>query len=306
MKERDMEHSIGNQSHDKISPTAKLAAYFRSLSEIPFSKEIAEAIQAEQAAKQMVGDKLSMMAKFQAPLIEARYRTINASLEQIKPEVVLEFACGLLPRGLEFAQRSITYIGTDLPDILSESSLILNSIASRLGISKEKFHFQPCNVLNKDEVYKSVSKYENYKVAICNEGLLMYLNMQEKATMAENVREILLQSNGAWITTDIVTRNSRRDLFDSLKSDQKDLVKSVFGDISNQVGRDVIENDFPSEAEAFNFYKTLGFDIMKLPFRDTNCTLSTLSNASSVTREWIDIFDALLSKFEAWILTPKR
>jgi hypothetical protein len=95
------------QSHDKISPTAKLAAYFRSLSDIPFSKEIAEAVQAEQAARQMLGDKIVMMAKFQAPNIEARYKTINAGLKEIAPEVVIEFACGLLPRGLELVQDDI-------------------------------------------------------------------------------------------------------------------------------------------------------------------------------------------------------
>ena len=36
------------------------------------SKEIAQALQAEQVARQTLGDKLSMMTKFQAPIIEAR------------------------------------------------------------------------------------------------------------------------------------------------------------------------------------------------------------------------------------------
>lgn len=299
-----MEQSDNKQSHDKISPTAKLAAYFRSLSDIPFSKEIAEAIQAEQAARRMLGDKITIMAKFQAPLIEARYKTINAGLKKIDPEVVIEFACGLLPRGLEIAQSNIDYIGTDLPDLLSESSSILSGIAFRLGIATEKLRFQSCNVLNKDEVNKSASIFKGQKIGVCNEGLLMYLNMKEKAVMAENVREILLPSNGAWITTDIVSRDSRRDLFSSLKPNQNDFIKSVFGDISSQVGRDVTENDFANEDEAVNFYKNLGFEIEKYAFRDVNCKLSTFLHISSDEKEWIDILEIILSKFEAWILTP--
>jgi len=301
-----MDKSDLKQSHDKISPTAKIAAYFRSLSDIPFSKEIAGAIQAEQAARQMLGDKLPVMAKFQAPLIEARYKTINAVLKNSEPEVILEFACGLLPRGLEFMQSDIDYIGTDLPDLVSESSSILSDIASRSGFLKEKLRFQPCNVLNKDEVNSAVSIFKGKKIAVCNEGLLMYLNMNEKAIMAENVREVLQGSDGTWITTDIVTRDSRKDLFESLKSSQNAFVKSVFGVISSQVGRDITGNDFANEAEAFDFYKNLGFKIEKYRFHDTDSTLSTLSNASSDMTEWIDILDTILSKFEAWILTPEE
>jgi hypothetical protein len=291
------------QAHDKISPTAKLAAYFRSLSNIPFAKEIANAIQAEKTSRQMLGDKLATMAKFHPTVIEARYKTINSGLSKIGPEAVVEFACGLLPRGLEFANNNIDYLGTDLPDILSESSLILNGIASRSGISKAKLLFQPCDVLNSDQVNKSVSIFKGREIGVCNEGLLMYLTMKEKAIMAENIREILQHSGGAWITTDIVTRESRKILFESVKTDQRDFFKSVFGDISSQTGRDIVGNDFADEAEAFSFYKTLGFDIVKFPFRDTNCTLSTLSNSSSEVKEFATIF---LSGFEAWILTPHR
>ena len=45
----------------RISPTAKIPAYWRSFSDIPYSREIAEAVDAETTAKDMIGNRPQAM-----------------------------------------------------------------------------------------------------------------------------------------------------------------------------------------------------------------------------------------------------
>ena len=93
--------------HNKISPTAKISGYWRSLSDIPFSKEIADSIEAEKTARQILGDRFSMLLNFTPPIMEARYKAIDFGLKKYNVENVLELAAGLSPRGLGLATSNI-------------------------------------------------------------------------------------------------------------------------------------------------------------------------------------------------------
>lgn len=89
--------------HNRISPTAKITAYWRSLSGIPYSKEIAEAVGAKETARETIGDTIVMMGNISPAMFEARYKSINRGLAKCGITNVMELACGLSPRGLEIA-----------------------------------------------------------------------------------------------------------------------------------------------------------------------------------------------------------
>ncbi len=64
--------------HGKISFTAKLVAYYRMFSDIPFAKDIAEYIGAEQAHDSLFkhkGQERDELMEY-APILEARYKSI--------------------------------------------------------------------------------------------------------------------------------------------------------------------------------------------------------------------------------------
>lgn len=289
--------------HTKISPTAKISAYWRSLSDIPFSREIAESIGAEESAKQILAEKFSLMAEFYPPMVEARYKAIDSGIKASRTENVLEAACGLSPRGLALAARKVKYVGTDLPEILSETSPIITNIASKLGDLKENLNFQPVNVLEKGQLEDAASSFKGKEFNVCNEGLLMYLDMEEKATMAQHVRDILSRSGGSWITTDVVPNGARKRIFDSLKPQARDRMLSVLGEISSQVGRNIASFDFENESAATKFYESLGFEINRLPFYDGSQKLSTLSSIPEDMRQPVL---SILSEYMVWILKPKK
>lgn len=288
--------------HSKISPTAKIAAYWKSLSDIPFSKEIAVALQAEQTAQESLGDNIKNMASFSPLILEARYKAIDAALMKSGAQRVMELACGLSPRGLQLAAAGIQYIGTDLPEILAESQPVINSIGWRLGLPMQHLHFQAANVLDKAQLENAADHFQGKAFDICNEGLLMYLNPLEKRTMAAHIKGLLNASGGCWITNDVLFSDIRKQLFAALSGSSKELYTSVLGNISEQVGRSITANDFADEAAALSFYEAAGFEIEKIPFYDGSYPFSTLHLVPAKGQEWVlDI----LTRANTWILHPK-
>ena len=120
--------------HDRISPTAKITAYWRSLTDIPFSREIAEAVHAEEAARAMLGDRIVQMATLSPSIFEVRYKSIDRALVHRGLASVMEVACGLSARCFSVTAGGGVYVGVDLPDMLAESVSVLTPIAGARGI----------------------------------------------------------------------------------------------------------------------------------------------------------------------------
>ncbi|GEM_PF-1572752 len=289
--------------YNQISPTAKITGYWKSLSDIPFSKEIAEAVNAEQTAKKMQGDTFSIRDKLGPVMLEARYKVINEGLRRIKVANVLELACGLSPRGLELASNNIKYVGTDLPEIHSECFPVINKIMLRCGISDKNLHYQAADVLNRSDLENAIKYFNGEKTGICNEGLLMYLNKKEKETMAYNIKDILIRNGGYWVTTDILFTNIREQLFNLIKPESKKKLEIHMENISGQIGRDFPGNEFKGEIEAKEFYENIGFKIETFPFYNNNYKYK-LSTLSLVPEEMEEPVLNILSKSMCWILTP--
>ncbi len=300
--ERGVETTITRNDHDRISPTAKITAYWRSLSDIPYSKEIAEAVQAEETAKELVGERILTMGKLSPLIFEVRYKAINSGLNRSGISNVMELAGGLSPRGLEIAADGGFYVGTDLPEMHSESSPVIVSIARRTGVPLDKLHLQPANVLKKAEMEDAAAHFAGKRFAVCNEGLLMYLDIREKAEMARNIHDLLLPAGGKWITTDIVFREIRQKIFAMLGPEAKKVAEPSMKNISEHTGRDVFANNFSSKAEAVDFYGELGFDIEEYPMYSGEYPLSTAAMLpESLREEYLGIF----SSAKAWILAPR-
>jgi hypothetical protein len=289
--------------HNRISPTAKITAYWRSFSDIPFSKEIAEAVDAEKTAREMLGDRIVTMGSISPSLFEVRYKSINHGLKRSGIDNVMELACGLSTRGLEIVSEGGIYVGTDLPEMHNESSPIIKSIAARAGIPVDNLHLQPANVLSKDEMENAAAHFKGRKFAICNEGLLPYLNKEEKAKMAENVHGLLLDNGGCWITMDVIFKVLRESIATLFGPEAKKAIRPAMKKISDQTGRDISANDFADKSAAMKFYEDLGFAIEEFPMYPGNYQLST---ASRLNESFKDRFLGILSSAKAWMMTPKR
>jgi hypothetical protein len=215
----------------------------------------------------------------------------------------MEIASGLSPRGMEIVSGGGIYVGTDLLDMFDESSPVINAIAARSNLPLNNFHLQAANVLIQKDMENAASHFNGSNFAVCNEGLLMYLDREEKKMMAGNIRNLLLSNGGCWITTDIIFKVLREAIVTMFGAEPDKVIRSALKNISNLTGKDIAANDFADKSEAVNFYRDLGFSIEEIPMYDGNYELSTISLLNRVFKER---FLEILSSARAWILTPKR
>lgn len=282
--------------HFKISPTAKLVAYFRTFSDIPYSEYIAQQIGAKEVAAELVGgeDNLKRVI-WAAPLLESRYKCINDHLSRLGIRNVLELASGIAPRGIVMTQDpSVTYVETDLNGMFEEKrKLILELRDHYLIPSRPNLHFEEVNTLKTEDLEKAKSHFSGKPFAVVHEGLLPYLPREEKQVMANNLYSIL-EPEGAWITPDISSKHVMEAI---LKQDPK-LIEFV-GKISGVTGRDLINNAFEDENDAMQFYNNSGFNIEIYP--GFNGELSSTTNLG-LDKEKIS---KMLKSRKVWVMKKK-
>src|ERR1700730_10893017 len=113
---------IVTSHHARISPTAKLAAFLRAETDIPYCRQIAEMCDAEEVSRTF---NPGCIANHRA-YIELRFKSLNAFIHRLGFRQVLEFAGGVGPSGPVLSSNpSTVLVDTDLPELLEEKLLIV-------------------------------------------------------------------------------------------------------------------------------------------------------------------------------------
>ncbi len=131
------------------------------------------------------------------------FNTAKMTLFQLAQDsgfsVFVDLPCGYTPRAIETAEHSSSYIGLDLPPVISEiSGIILPMISSE---KQSLVRFNPVDATNGRSLEKAL---EDVKENICinTEGLLMYFSDPEIHSFLENIKKLLDIHGGCWITAD--------------------------------------------------------------------------------------------------------
>jgi hypothetical protein len=150
-----------------------------------------------------------------APGIEVRYRLASKLIEnevemarQTGPEVggqVLEVASGISPRGLLMTQAdpALTYVELDLPIMTRLKRMIIAKLihAGGAGAQAEKHHIVSGSALGRIAMEEAASHLNpDESVTITSEGLLHYLNHDEKFILASRIGALLRKFGGVWYT----------------------------------------------------------------------------------------------------------
>ena len=201
-----------------ISVTAKIAAYYRQFSDIPFAKEVAERIGADAAFDQILRengldrDQLT----FYAPMFEARYKSITQLILQSGASQVLELASGYSLRGLDLTRSGpLRYVETDLPDVVEAKLRLLEEVRQHHAIPQNPHHVvTAADALDFDEVRSSASGLDRSRpLTVLCEGMIMYLSREQTEQLATNIRRLLGEFvGGSWITPDFTFRAEAKDL----------------------------------------------------------------------------------------------
>jgi O-methyltransferase involved in polyketide biosynthesis len=245
-------------SYDKISPTAKYAAHLRAMTDIPYSKEIASVCNVEEAFLNIAGATTAQLT-WSVPLVEARYKSINALLDNYSLKNIFELASGLSPRGLMMTEDPrICFIESDLPGLMQEKEKILQKILSRRGEPKRpNLHCCSVDALNREQFFSAVEHFSGGgPIGVICEALLNYLTLQEKQRVAENISALLSRHGGVWITPDISTKDRRQEVVHMDEGTKKTL-----GLLAGFTGRDLAKNSFDDIHHVKSFFEGMGFTI---------------------------------------------
>jgi len=294
--------------YSKISITAKLVAYLRKFSDIPFADDVASYIKAEEAIQEIVSKlqienqspeaqkEMAQESKLAAPLLEARYKSIVQLIQETAINQILELASGFSLRGLAMAQNAdIHYVETDLADINEEKRKLIAVLRTRYDLDdRGNHHVITANALDRSALEAAIAPFKtNQPLVIVNEGLIPYLSTEEQADLADNVRYLLSKfAGGAWITPDFTTRQ----VADNVSETRKRFREAI----NSTTGRQLHESAFDSEESINEFIRVHGFS-------GVGSYQSELVR-NLVSPERLGLSDAVVEKLNPhmriWLLTP--
>lgn len=239
------------------------------------------------------------MLRKTAPIIEARYRGGEEAMEGFikrNPDcTVLELAAGFGLHGIHLAQKypKITYIETDLPNILK----LKEKIIKKLGLKLPNLFFRSANALDQAALEETLSVAEQKsKLVIFCEGLLSYFDNKEKEKIAGIVKNLLEKHGGVWIATDPALNTQSRKKLNMALPEWKNIMKKA----EKLAGQKYADHGFASEEVADEFFKGHGFMIRKLSWPQK---LQSIDPKFFKPEEMVKIRNFLKRYGKAWTLS---
>ena len=132
-------------------------------------------------------------------VMETRFRTMGILAEKSGCPTEVDLPCGYTPRAIEFARKGRRFVGLDLPAAISEARPAITSLLDKS--QRHLVHFEGVDATNYESLKKVFDGIPG-EVCITTEGLLMYFTDSETGQLCDNIRRILAEHGGCWITAD--------------------------------------------------------------------------------------------------------
>lgn len=246
--------STNSKDFSTISPSALSLLYLKSLTHIPYAREAAEVMKASANNQfNIQGQEFGFWARVLH--FENRYWSIDQLLYDLPIKNIIELSSGFSLRGLEaIKQNDVHYIDTDLPEVIESKRKLIEAIEHDcLKGMNSQLQLMPLNALDEKQFNEAISHLPPGPIAIVNEGLLMYLNTEEKQQLCRIIHQILKQRGGYWITADIYIKRQSQ----GIKPFMNDQLQQFFEQ------HKIEENKFDSMEAATAFFKDNGLILDK-------------------------------------------
>ncbi|MGE5219267.1 MAG: class I SAM-dependent methyltransferase [Chloroflexota bacterium] len=240
---------------EKISLTARLTAYMRQYSDIPFAKDVASRLRAEEAFEKLLRDN-ELSPKdllWYAPILEVRYKSVAETIRKSRATQVLELASGFSLRGLAVTQDpKVTYVESDLEELTEEKASLVADLRRQYRLAEHgNLHLVTADALDRNQLQSAAKLFRrDQPIAVVNEGLLPYLSPTEMVMVARNIRDLLIEFDGVWITPDFSLKQDVKDV-----SEQQRRFRRL---VAAATERTMYNNAFDSDEQLLAFFDGLG------------------------------------------------
>lgn len=182
--------AASSQGYDKIGPTAHVTAYAWYQLGMPYAhlfvtREGAAMYWAFASTAGMIGKafKLPTLVEY----LEFRHRMIEAQLELLEPDRVIEMGAGLSRRGLTWVlDRGVRYTEIDLPHMSEAKRRMLDDAPGRVrrALREGELELRSTNILAPgfaDELAELLAGAE--RPVVISEGMLDYFDLDDRQTL---------------------------------------------------------------------------------------------------------------------------
>lgn len=196
------------KDYSTVSPSAKSLLMLKGYTDIPYAKETAALMEGGEVFDLNFKDK-DFWFWIRVMHFESRYWSIDQLLKETTNKNILELSSGYSLRGLDLCNKhdDIHFIDTDLPEVIATKQQMIVQLQADKDV-KGKLELLPLNAMDAAAFNDVVNRFEDGPLTIVNEGLLMYLGVEEKKQLCQTIHSILKQRGGCWITTDIYMQRS--------------------------------------------------------------------------------------------------
>ena len=132
-------------------------------------------------------------------LMDMRYHTIEKLAMKEGNFTEIDLPCGYLPKALRYIKAGHRFIGLDLPAVITEIEPAINMLLN--DEQKKMVKFAGVDATNYESLKSALSDVDG-KVVITTEGLMVYFNDSEVGALCDNVKRILDEHGGCWLTID--------------------------------------------------------------------------------------------------------
>ena len=205
---------------------------------------------------------------------EVLYESANQLIIAADNPTILDLACGYSPRVLLMAPLGYTYIGADLPDVMTEL------MAHRQGLVPAEegcfAGYRTVDVTNREQMEGALAALRE-SITVVTQGLLTYLNLDEKKALALGVKDLLARDGGCWIIPDADPGTLLSDTFRAvLGGVASTVVNGVYGVLDKRVGRDRSKMGWRSADEIADALEAWGFSVRRVPLYRKGMELRSL------------------------------
>jgi len=244
------QENITNRNFNSISPSARSLMLLKGHTNIPYARQTAELlVSPDKYVPDLKSRDLTLWARVLH--FENRYMSIDQLIEDLSIKNILELSSGFSFRGLEITgKRKVHYVDTDLREVIDIKKAFVSEL-QKSPVREGILELISLNVLDENQFRDVGALFNDGEIIILNEGLLMYLDMDEKEKLCRTIHSLLEERGGYWITADVYIKNQQGKL--NLTID--DRTKDFF------LKHNIEDNKFLSFEEAEKFFNRMGFII---------------------------------------------
>lgn len=193
-------------------------------------------------------------------MVETRFTSSNRLILESGFREVVDLPCGYTSRGIKLAGTSVRYFGLDLPAVTE----LIAPAAEKVTGKNKGICYRAVDATNYGSLKEALAGAEG-PLLITTEGMLMYFTQPELDEVFRNIRALLLEYGGEWVTTDNEMLAGQNRLMHFLTAgDPAELEKYRRFSEERSLRSAPPENAFLQE-QAAQYVREMGFFLKKVP-----------------------------------------